>query len=614
MSTHNEHMARQGSIVPTLFIGMGGIGSRIVDRIALRAKQLPNWESQLEPHTRFVTEYTNELDQHALRHIPDGNRLNISSFDKAKALQSFRRSENVQASQWIDENYEPRKGVKPGAGQIRIESRFGFFYHSPEIRKRLKQIVASTLKPGITWRQSSPPKYYVYLFCTLAGGTGSGSHLSMAYLLDEIIKDRNWHPRIIGNLVLSTTLLDKVGPELHGRIHANTYAALKELEHMTKLGYDQVKKEGRLEDVYVYRRDEHTSEVTKVADRPFFLSFVHDRPGHISISDLEGTLGDAVFLQVFTPLMDRVAGELDNYELHQMELTTFPGHLRDVGLGYTKNHGAMGTVAMVLPGNELLEYCAHRFAAHAVRSQITFGVDPRDTEDDRARALARLAVNYNDANFLRKSEESREREINNAFMESVRELARQDERDGLKDGYWYRLVESIDKGAFIRVDDKGQEHREESLLDRVARKLSEDRQSLLNEVSIRDRAFVFYKESINQYVELVGRLKEDIRAARAKVDEGTQGLLRAAEDGEPVSDLARSHRGALPRPPPARALPGGVDCWRQGSEGQVREAAHRHPFRAGSAGKGALRGVADRSGSEEGRLLQDRWSFPRCSR
>ncbi|MFH1468440.1 MAG: tubulin-like doman-containing protein [Pseudomonadota bacterium] len=537
MSSHSEHMARQGSIVPTLFIGLGGVGSRIVDRIALRAKRLPNWKSQLEPLTSFVAVDTNELDQHALKNIPDGNRLNISSFDKSKALESFRRSENVQASQWIDAGYEPRKGVKPGAGQIRIESRFGFFYHSPEIRKRLKQIVEATLKPGITWRQSQPPKYYVYVFCTLAGGTGSGSHLAMAYLIDEIIRENNWHPRVIGNLILSSSILNKIGPELHGRIHANSYAALKELEHMTKLGYQQVVDEGRRSDVFVYRRDEHTSEVTRVADRPFFLSFIFDRPPHISINDLEGTLGDAAFLQVFTPLMDHVAGELDNYELHQMELTTFPGQLRDVGLGYTKNHGAAGTVAMVLPGEDLLSYSAYRFAAHAVRTQITFGVDPRDSDDERSRALSRLAVNYNDANFLRKSEESRERDINHAFMESVRELARQDERDDLLDGYWYQLVESIDKGKLIKVDDKGQEQREESLVDRVTRKLGEDRQGLLNEVTIRDRAFVFYMDGINQYVELVSRLKEDIQAARKRVDEGTEGLLRAVQEGEPVTDL-----------------------------------------------------------------------------
>ena len=58
----------------------GGVGSRIVDRIAGRSALLPNWESQLRPLTSFVSIDTNELDQHKLRNIPEGNRLNIGLF------------------------------------------------------------------------------------------------------------------------------------------------------------------------------------------------------------------------------------------------------------------------------------------------------------------------------------------------------------------------------------------------------------------------------------------------------------------------------------------------------------------------------------------------------
>src|SRR5215212_10260750 len=129
-----EYRSGQGTIIPTLFVGVGGVGSRIVDRIASRAAQLPNWESQLRPLTSFVSIDTNELDQHTLRNIPDGNRLNLSAFDKKKALDHFRRSKDRQALQWLDAGYEPRAGITPGAGQIRVESRLGFFFHSLEIR------------------------------------------------------------------------------------------------------------------------------------------------------------------------------------------------------------------------------------------------------------------------------------------------------------------------------------------------------------------------------------------------------------------------------------------------------------------------------------------------
>jgi len=532
-----EYRSGQGTIIPTLFIGLGGTGSRIVDRVAGRAAILPNWESQLRPLTSFVSIDTNELDQHKLRNIPDGNRLNIAAFDKAKAMDHCRRSKDPQALQWLDPAYQPRPGYKPGAGQIRVESRLGFFYHSLEIRQRLKELIVESLRPGITWRQSSPPKFNVYLFCTLAGGTGSGSFLSTAYLIDAVLREQNWQPRIVANLLLSTLMLEKVGPELHPDIHANTYAALKELEHLAKLDYPQVKREGRTFEEFVYCRDENNHAVQRVRTRPCFLSFIFDRPPHLGLPDAEAAIADAAFLQIFTPIIDNLAGELDNYEKNLEELTHFPGDLKNLGQGYTKNFGAFGAAALILPGLELLEYSSARFAAQAIRSQITFSVDPTNPADDRARALAKLAVDYSDPKFLNMSDEGRERAIHKSFIASVQEMARQDKNQELLEGFWYRLVESIDEGRQSGVDEKGEAVRGESLTRMVERKLEEARRDLLNKVSIKERAFVFHREGVNQYVELVSRLIEDIRGARLIVDEGVRGLETSATEGEVVTDL-----------------------------------------------------------------------------
>ena len=110
MADENSQSA-QGTISPTFFIGLGGVGSRIVDRIAARARSLPNWTEQLEPLTAFVSIDTNDLDQDALRVIPRGNRINIASFDKQKVVQDLRRSEDPQASQWLPGNYFPEPPV-----------------------------------------------------------------------------------------------------------------------------------------------------------------------------------------------------------------------------------------------------------------------------------------------------------------------------------------------------------------------------------------------------------------------------------------------------------------------------------------------------------------------
>lgn len=531
-----EYRAGQGSITPTMLVGLGGTGSRIVDRLARRAATLPNWESQLRPLTSFVSIDTNTLDQHRLSMVPHGCRLNIAAVDKSLIMENYRRAQDVQALQWLDRGYQPRGGTNPGAGQIRLESRLGFFFHSPEIRQRLRALVQEALRPGIVWRQALPRKFNVYVFATLAGGTGSGSFLSAAYLIDAVIREQGWQPRIIANLLLSTLLLDDVGPELHADIHANAYAALKELEHLTKLDYPQVKREGRTAEPFVYCRDD-SGKVLEVQSRPFFLTFLFDQPAHGSLPDATQAIADAAFLQVFTPVIDNLASEYDNYEKTMMELTRFPGELRHVGQGYSKNFGVFGSVAMVLPGRDLLEYCALRFAAQAMRSQITFGVDPRDPDDERARALARLAVNYSDPEFLNLADAEREKEIHRAFVASVQEMARQDAVEEMTRGFWYQLVETIDDGPVTGVDAEGKPVRGESLLAVVERRLNEARAPLLNKVSIKERAFAFHLEGVSQYHELVSRLREDIRQARVIVEEGSQGLVTSAQEGEAIAAL-----------------------------------------------------------------------------
>ena len=84
----------QGTIVPTIFVGMGGSGSRVVVRIAERAVKLPNWDAQIRPLTAFLSVDTNQLDLNQLRNIPAGQQLRIGAFDKPAIIDGYRRSNN----------------------------------------------------------------------------------------------------------------------------------------------------------------------------------------------------------------------------------------------------------------------------------------------------------------------------------------------------------------------------------------------------------------------------------------------------------------------------------------------------------------------------------------
>jgi hypothetical protein len=375
----------------------------------------------------------------------------------------------------------------------------------------------------------------VYLYCSLAGGTGSGAFLPIGYLIQDILMAQGWQPRVIGNFVLSTMLTGKVAPDLHPNIHANTYAGLKELEHLAKMNYQSVRLERPKGEPFVFWNNENSDEIPHVHRSALFHSFLFDRPSETDIKDLEETLADASFLQVFTPIISSVAGEYDNYEQHNQSLTTFAGEHKNIGQGYTKNYGAFGTAALVLPASELLEYSASRFAAEALRRQITFAATGQT--EGQERTLDRLRVPYDDPAFRNLEEGSRFDRINESFLLSVQAMADFDAKAGQTGGYWFRLVEDVDKGKLSGLDKDGKELRTETLIQRVLRKLDEDRKPVADQVQIKNRAFVFQREGVNQYTDLLNRFKDDIQTSTLKVEQGKEKLKASSAEGEAIEIL-----------------------------------------------------------------------------
>jgi hypothetical protein len=520
-----------------MFIGLGGTGSRIVDRIATRAYALPYWDSHLKSLTQFVCIDTNSKDLPILRKVPPTNRILISAFNKQRAVENYRDSNNKKALQWLDRNYTPRPGVTEGAGQIRVESRLGFHYNSPMIKEKLEELIRQTLSANNPYRQNNPAQYFVYIFAGLGGGTGSGSFLPATYLVQNIIRSLQWEPRVLGYFVMSTLMTKKVEPHLHQDIHANSYAALKELEHMTKLDYPETQVERPLGEPFVFWNDDKEQELPVVKSRPFYLGMIIDRSENQELPEPESLVGDAAFLEVFSPVLGRVYGEVDNYDKHLQDLTRMPGALRNVGRGYTKHFGAFGVAALVLPAFELLEYCAIRFAAEAMRQQITFGSS--DASKSINAKLADLRVDYDDPKFQRMDEGEKQAAINRAFILSMQAMAREDEQDGLLEGVWYKLVEDVDRGKIVGHDEKGAPRRTETLLNRVMRLLDEERAPILTELALpAPNLLPVQPESIGAYNDIQGKFEAAVLASGRKVEEGKQRLRNSANNGDVIERLS----------------------------------------------------------------------------
>lgn len=135
-------------------------------------------------------------------------------------------------------NIIPR--LDEGAGQYRPYSRLGFYYHYMRAQSSIRQAIDDALgkiqnPASINKVMNSPrlqrlnyaadldtSKRNVYLVGSLAGGTGSGLFLDMGRLVRDLAPDAI----LVGFFVTS-----RFFPQPKNRMHANTYAALLELDH-----------------------------------------------------------------------------------------------------------------------------------------------------------------------------------------------------------------------------------------------------------------------------------------------------------------------------------------------------------------------------------------------
>ena len=394
---------------PTLFLGLGGAGSRVVDLLAGKLKGHPHWD-RLSDLVHFVVVDTNKDDLARNTHVESDGRFLISAFDRRAYVRRKRGQAELDADPmvtgWVHPDYDFREARGAGAGQIRVESRLGLFYNLENdragLRRRLGAMLDRATRRENPWRDNEDRVINVVMLASVAGGTGSGGFLPLAYLVKDLIRDHGWgRPNLVATLSLPSTFLDRVEPQLHDDIRANGYAALKELEFLTKLGY-----QGQ-PDHHTFHYDPDRPDRTVVDERPFSLVYLVDKPAEISLERYEHAIADAAFLQIFSPLLGAQDGEYDNYDKHQKTLAL--GH-------FAVHYGAYGTALLQLPRRDILRYAALRYVARALQAYLVFGADD-----------PRFRVPYGDPAFERLDRQEQDRVADDRFVEWVAWQAGQEE-------------------------------------------------------------------------------------------------------------------------------------------------------------------------------------------
>ena len=321
----------------TICIGLGGTGRDVLMRIRRLIVDRYGDFKQL-PVVSFVHIDTDKATSNitGLRtgNFYHGVDLRFSDAEKVAATMTRsqvdnmvkelnRRSSNYEGSPGVYKNiqawFPPQllknlKAIDEGAQAIRPVGRLAFFHNYRTIKaaiesaeKRTRGHNAVLLRKGL----SVENKLNIFVVGSLCGGTGSGICLDVAYCLRQMYG--NDGAQIAGYLVVS--------PELYGNApdkHANTYAALKELNYYATAGttfkaeYDvqniEYVEESRPPFEYVYLISNRTAKDYRILEK----------------SKLCNVIAHKITLDFIGELSPIITAQRDNFLQHMIQTDEHP--------------------------------------------------------------------------------------------------------------------------------------------------------------------------------------------------------------------------------------------------------------------------------------------------
>ncbi|PEU79161.1 phosphonate ABC transporter permease [Bacillus anthracis] len=342
--------------VPTILIGLGGIGSTVTHQIYER---LPE-----------------ERRKKVAMHVFDTDVNTLSKFDhirkfKTQTSSSKTPREYIAGDPTIPEWFpmDPTILDKPlteGAGQLRVISRLA-------LRAAMKEDKLTSFWQEIEkiFPVTSDQTEYgvrVIIVTSLAGGTGSGMFLQIALYLREMLRKKLQHHNILirGAFLMPDVLVKTrtVSAKEFETVQANGYASLKELHAITLGSTGELSKRGGVTIELEYRPDQvdedgRTNHTIKQHHLPYNYCFLYDYEnlhGHHlhNLSDYMEQMANTIYLQLFSPMSANHFAQEDN-QIQQLAESSGKGR-----------YCGAGTAKIIYPYEHVLKYCALKWAVQGL--------------------------------------------------------------------------------------------------------------------------------------------------------------------------------------------------------------------------------------------------------
>ncbi|MFD3445692.1 tubulin-like doman-containing protein [Microbacteriaceae bacterium 4G12] len=342
--------------VPTILIGLGGIGSTITHNI---------YEKIPQEHRKRVAMHVFDTDIHTVSRFKHIRKL-VTQTSSSKTPREY-LAEDATITDWFPEDVTILdKPLTDGAGQVRVISRLA-------LRAAMKEDKLTAFWQEIEkiFPVTSDKTEYgvrVIIVTSLAGGTGSGMFLQIALYLREMLRKKLQHNNIIirGAFLLPDALVKTrtISAKEFESVQANGYASLKELHAITLGSLGELSRRGGAAIELEYRPDQidedgRTNHIITQKHLPYNYCFLYDYEnlhGHHlqNVTDYMEQMTNTIYLQLFSPISPNHFAQEDN---QIQQLADSNGKARYCGAGASK---------LIYPYEHVIEYNALKWAVQGL--------------------------------------------------------------------------------------------------------------------------------------------------------------------------------------------------------------------------------------------------------
>ncbi len=219
--------------VPTMFVGLGGTACRTLQR--LRRKLEDRFGAQRAALFPMFFLDTDQRDLMRATHGDDGAALSPQeTFSIPLRKSQDYRAESNRHLEWLSRRWLyniPRSQQTEG---VRPLGRLALIDHADDVRRQLRAVLQSFLKSATaaTSGASEPPEVRVVVLGSIAGATGSGAILDVAFLLRQLMDQQKANGEIV--LVLAHSTCRQAAAQQLAQV--NTYVTLAELNQCLRPG------------------------------------------------------------------------------------------------------------------------------------------------------------------------------------------------------------------------------------------------------------------------------------------------------------------------------------------------------------------------------------------